>query len=58
MPDTEGCVHIQVRSAVERLEGAKFCFSCQRKRPLHDRKLKAWRCLDCLEKKRIINEQK
>jgi len=51
MPDSEGALHLQIRKAAEKVQGTKFCFQCQRHRPIEQGKYptgRSWRCFDCL----------
>lgn len=56
MPTSENSTEKLVRRAEERVLGTKFCFSCQRHRPLEGGKAvvrprtKIWRCAECAAK--------
>lgn len=57
MRDRSNHLEKQVAVAAEKVLGSKFCFSCQRQKPLANGKMvkrgksTIWRCLECLNKK-------
>ena len=56
MTDVENHTEYAVRKAAEKLLGTKFCYGCQKHRPIKTGKLlqrstsKVWKCGECIAK--------
>jgi ribosomal protein L37AE/L43A len=56
MSDTPGFIATQVKKAEEKLLGTKFCFACQKQRPVETGKAfvrgknRVWKCFACINK--------
>lgn len=54
--DKNNHLEYQVKAAEERLLGTKFCFACQKGKPIQDGKyfnrgkIKLWKCAQCVAK--------
>jgi hypothetical protein len=60
MPTTDGSVSKLATKAEENVLGTKFCFGCQKPRDIETGrhimrgKTKAWRCINCINKKNPV----
>ena len=56
MRNRDNHTEVQVQKAQEKILGTKFCFACQKDRPLESGKIiqrgktKTWRCFSCANK--------
>ena len=56
MRNRENHLEVKVQKAQEKILGTKFCFSCQKPKPLESGKLvprgngRVWRCKECAAK--------